>query len=241
MSTTASRPQSVSSGLLIAFDGIDSSGKETQVKETAARLRYIGHSVLTCATPDYTTTTGKKLQELLHNKNGEWHSMPWEDKMKLFAANRMEHRTEVEAALRHGTIVLYDRYVPSSLAFFTVEAQANHSETERTKVHRAVAMHEYETNQMPKEDVSLFLDVKPHVATRMLGRRKHKHQHDDEYTDDLKLQEHLYNEYDLLCQSNPEHYVRISCVSGTELLGIADITELIWQALVKKFPMLHDI
>lgn len=226
-------------GILISFDGLDSSGKHTQVRHLITRLRGLGHVVQHLESPDYTTPTGRKLKEYLQNKDGAWHTVPWEEKMKLFASNRAEKREDIVSALKRGEIVVYDRYVPSSLAFITVEALSPQEvDLFRDKIQAAVESHEYKYLRMPRPDISIFLDVPPLVATTLLHGRKHVTQDDDEYTDELSLQERLYNEYDIFCQKDPRQYLRVRCVEGDELLGIEDVAEAIWVSLREKFPRL---
>ncbi|GEM_PF-2301374 len=227
------------SGLLIAFDGIDSSGKHTQVRRLIERLRYVGHVVHHLETPDYTTPSGGRLKRLLQNKDGRWQQLPWEEKMHLFATNRAEYRVEVLNALQQGEIVVYDRYVASSLAFITVEAlAANVVDLWRDSIHQAVSKCEYEDAGMPYEHASIVLDVPPDVSAALLTARKEARNDDDEYTDHLELQRRLYNEYRFLAERNPSRYLRIPCVMGDELLPVSDVAELVWETLRLKFPEL---
>ena len=126
------------SGFLISFDGLDSSGKNTQTQALIARLRKAGRRVATFTTPDYTTPSGQELRARLQGKVGDWATTPWQEKMRLFAKNRAEHRQEVVDALSVGAIVLYDRYVPSSLAFIAVEAALQDPTVTREQVYGAV-------------------------------------------------------------------------------------------------------
>lgn len=227
-------------GLLIAFDGTDSSGKETQASLLTRRLRSHGHQVHQFATPDYQTKSGQELKVRLQNKLGDWHKTPWMDKLNLFSNNRAEHQAEVTSALARGDMVIYDRYVPSSLAFITIEALAEDPTLQRPSIHSTVRQTEYKDNNMPLEDVSIFLDMPPRISTTLLEKRKEKLKDADEYTDHTHVQQRLYNEYDLLCQDNPEHYLRIKCLADSKLLGINDIAELVWTGLLEKFPHLAE-
>ncbi len=227
-------------GLLIAFDGLDCSGKATQTDRLVRRLRYTGFASRLLQTPDYSTSSGQELKLRLQNKIGNWADTPWEDKMKYFGNNRAEHREEVVNALNQGEMVVYDRYVPSSLAFITVEAlRPQEGDDRRIEVQKAVAAFEYTDHNMPKEDVSIFLDVPADITFELLSKRKEYNEEHDEYTDQKIVQQRLYNEYDLLCNSNPEHYIRIKCTDGNELLAVEDVSELIWTALLERFPQLH--
>lgn len=224
-------------GLLISFDGLDSTGKATQTKKCVERLRAHGLRVLEMATPDYTTPLGQELKMRLQNKIGNWQQTPWQEKLRYFAHNRAEHREEVIAALQHGDIVVYDRYIPSSLAFITVEAlPAQEADLFRKDVHRAIEREEYEIHKMPKEDVSIFLDVPPDIANKLLDYRKKHNQDEDEYTDHLHVQERLYNEYDIMCHEQPSRFCRIHCRDNGNMLSIDEISELVWQSLIRRFP-----
>jgi dTMP kinase len=226
-------------GLLIAFDGVDSSGKATHARRLVERLRFSGQRAYLFESPDYTTSTGKKLKELLKNKNGAWDRLPWQERMQLFARNRREHRGEVVAALERGEIVVYDRYVPSSIAFFTVEAVTPQEvDHKRDQIQAEIARHEYEDNDMPREDLSIFLDVPVDITLNLLDNRKQQQGDDPEYTDQYTVQQRLYNEYDVLCQRYPEHYLRVKCVVGSQLLSIGDIAEIVWEGILTKFPQL---
>jgi dTMP kinase len=226
-------------GLLISFDGIDCSGKATQTKELARRLRHQGYTVNLLQTPDYTTETGKKLKALLQDINS-WKKLPWQKRLELFAANRLEHRAEVITALQRGHMVIYDRYIPSSLAFFAIEAMEDMpGEAGRRAAYSGVTEVEYQQNKMPVEDVSIFLDVPPATAMSLLQQRKKLRNDKDEYTDQVSVQQKLYNEYDLLTKEHPENYLRISCSIGEELLSVGDVAELVWSGLHERFSQLH--
>jgi dTMP kinase len=227
-------------GLLIAFDGLDSTGKATQTRKLVDRLRYQGHTVRQFTTPDYTTASGQELKLRLQNKLGNWQETPWQDKLRYFARNRAEHREEVVAALAEKEIVVYDRYIPSSLAFITTEALSPQEiDLFRLDTYRAIEREEYEIQKMPKEDVSIFLDVPPLIADNLLDKRKTAGGHEDEYTDHMHVQERLYNEYDFMCRTQPKRFSRIKCLNDGQLLGVDDVSELIWQDLLIRFPELE--
>jgi dTMP kinase len=227
-------------GILIAFDGIDSSGKETQAKLLAQRLRYQGHNVLEFTTPDYNTDSGREIKLRLQNKLDKWEETSWEDKMRLFVRNRSENKDKVIAALKKGEIVIYDRYVGSSLTFFTIDAcSPQEINIKRQEIQQKIADTEYVETGMPHEDISIFLDLPPRDAARLLEKRKSNLGDEDEFTDHLEVQERLYNEYDILINQDPNRFLRVKCITGDRLLSVDDIGELVWQGLISRFPRLH--
>lgn len=99
--------------VLIAFEGLDQSGKETQARMLASRLIAAGRGVLTVSFPDYGTPIGTELYRALH---GEREYGPDVIQM-LMVANRYEWKPAILGAQAEGRIVVADRYLASSVAY----------------------------------------------------------------------------------------------------------------------------
>lgn len=225
--------------MLISFDGLDSSGKATQARLLTEHLKTKNIATAMFRSPDYDTDSGKELHLRLQNKLGDWQTTPWSEKMGYFAANRAEHRGEVIALQGQGACIVYDRYIPSSVAFMIVEAANGQEVPEalRSEVKNAVENLEYMQNAMPKEDVSIFFDIPPTVAVTLLKGRKQAQGDADEYTDYLYIQEALHAEYVRLAEENPEHMLRIECMGPDgSLRSIEEIGGMVRKALAQKFP-----
>jgi dTMP kinase len=100
-------------GLLIAFEGLDSAGKKSQAGLLADKLLKLGYEVKRIAFPDYDTPSGKEIRAFL---NGQKAYNPHVRQL-LYAANRWERKEYLESWLKHGRIVIADRYIPSGLAY----------------------------------------------------------------------------------------------------------------------------
>lgn len=100
-------------GLLIAFEGIDGTGKSTQIRLLAERLCREGLPVIATREPT-DGQYGRRIRELFTNRA----SITPEEELALFIADRREHVDQVIApALGRGTIVLTDRYYFSTAAY----------------------------------------------------------------------------------------------------------------------------
>jgi dTMP kinase len=100
-------------GVLIAFEGIDGTGKSSQIRLLASTLEQAGHQVVITREPT-DGPYGKKIRALFTSRAG---ITPAEE-LELFMADRREHvREVVEPALRAGRIVLTDRYYLSTAAY----------------------------------------------------------------------------------------------------------------------------
>ncbi len=99
--------------MFITFEGLDGSGKTTQLKLLAARLEAEGLEVVVTREPGG-TPLGEEIRDLvLHGGD----VAPWAE-AALLAASRAQHVEElIRPALARGAAVLSDRYVDSSVAY----------------------------------------------------------------------------------------------------------------------------
>lgn len=102
-------------GKFIVFEGIDGSGKTTQLKLLGDALKGRGLPVLHTREPGG-TRIGETIREILLNP--EYGELVPRAEAFLYAAARAQHVAQViMPALAVGTIVLCDRFLDSSLAY----------------------------------------------------------------------------------------------------------------------------
>jgi dTMP kinase len=144
-------------GLLIAFEGLDQSGKETQARRLGATLEAAGRVVHLVSFPDYETPIGAEIGRALHGA----HDYPPDVMQLLYMANRYEYRGRIEGWLAAGDVVLCDRYVSSSVAYGETQGldPAWVGDVQR---------------HLPQPTLTLLLDIAPEtaVARKAAGRDK---------------------------------------------------------------------
>jgi dTMP kinase len=102
-------------GKFITFEGLDGTGKSTQMRKLAAVLRAAGYKVVETREPGG-TATGEKIRHVLLDSATEGLSPLAE--MALMFASRAQHIAEViQPALDRGQIVLCDRFTDSTEAY----------------------------------------------------------------------------------------------------------------------------
>ncbi|MGH9679268.1 MAG: thymidylate kinase [Candidatus Acidiferrales bacterium] len=152
-------------GKLIAIEGIDGSGKRTQLDLLAQALGSRGLSTLLVSFPRYESFFGKLVARFL---NGEFGSVDQVDphlSALLYAGDRLEAKPEIVAALATGKIVLADRYIASNLAH-----QSERVPPERREEYLAWLKElEYRLYGLPEEDLVLYLQVPAPEAHRLVG------------------------------------------------------------------------
>lgn len=100
-------------GLLIVFEGIDGTGKSTQMSLLASTLRMKGFSVIETREPT-NGKFGQQIRALYTNRN----RVSREQELELFLADRQEHVHNVlTPGLQQGKIILCDRYYLSTAAY----------------------------------------------------------------------------------------------------------------------------
>lgn len=100
-------------GKLLVLEGLDGSGKSTQLPRLAARLRAAGHTVIETREP-HDCAAGRRIRALA--RSGE-PALP-EQELALFMEQRRAHvRERIAPALARGEVLLSDRYFLSTVAY----------------------------------------------------------------------------------------------------------------------------
>ena len=98
----------------ISFEGIEGSGKSTQVKALAKHLRAKGHKVIETVEPGG-TMIGNKIRELLLEPGNHMDPMA---ELLLYYSSRAQHVREViYPAILDNSIVITDRFIDSTVAY----------------------------------------------------------------------------------------------------------------------------
>ncbi len=101
------------SGYLIAFEGLDQSGKQTQAELLRDRLKQDGRKARLVSFPDYGTSIGEEIARALQGER-EYGA----DVMQLlYVANRYERKPDLQRWLDGGLVLVCDRYTASSVAY----------------------------------------------------------------------------------------------------------------------------
>jgi dTMP kinase len=156
-----------SPGKLIAIEGVDGSGKRTQVELLANALAQRGYTVFRTGFPNYESWFGKMVGQFLDGQFGPLELVDARFTALLYAGDRFEAKATLLSALRDGQVVLADRYIGSNLA---------HQGARTAPEHRAgfldwIRHLEYSIYALPRETWVLYLRVPPHEAQKMVTRK----------------------------------------------------------------------
>jgi dTMP kinase len=195
---------SLRAGLLIAFEGLDQSGKQTQAELLRDRLTSGGRWVKLLSFPDYGTPIGEEIERALR---GARNYAP--DVMQLlYVANRYEWRTEIERRRADGEILICDRYLASSVAY---------GEAQGLDPAWLLEIQRY----LPQPDMTFLLDIAPEVSA------KRKTADRDRYERDLALLGRVRNSY--LRLADKDGWTRLSADRDR-----ASVAADIWDAVERR-------
>ncbi len=199
-------------GKLIALEGIDGSGKRTQLDLLARALDMRGYRTLQVSFPRYESFFGKLVARFL---NGEFGSVGQVDphlSALLYAGDRLEAKPEMESALAAGKIVLADRYIASNLAHQSERVPAE----KRDEFIDWLKQLEYKLYGLPVEDLVIYLRVPVAEAHRLVGlksARSYTTLQRDILEADVAHLEQAANTYEQLATES--NWTRIECTDAS--------------------------
>ena len=161
-----------SRGHVIAFEGLDQSGKQTQSERLLDTIRSAGHATHFLSFPAYETEIGGEIGRALRGER-DYQA----DVMQLlYIANRYEHRPSIEHWLDDGDIVVCDRYLASSIAYGEAQGLDPQWLAEMQR-------------HLPQPSLTVLLDIPPEAS---LARKQRDR---DRYERDLQLLARVRNSY----------------------------------------------
>jgi dTMP kinase len=191
-------------GALIAFEGLDQSGKQTQAERLGEQLVAGGRMVRPLSFPDYDTVIGGEIGRALR---GERHYGP--DVMQLlYVANRYEWKPEIVHAMAQGTVVVCDRYLASSVAY---------GEAQGLDPSWLLSMQQH----LPQPDITILLDIPPEAS----AQRKRTDR--DRYEQDLALLGRVRESY---LRQSAQGWVRIDADRDRDVVT-ADVWAAVYARL----------
>jgi dTMP kinase len=204
-----------SAGLFITFEGMDGSGKTTQMHRLAARLRAMGRTVLETAEPGGPPVAMQIRRILLDSAN---HDLSPTAEILLYFASRAQNVDQwIAPALDRGEIVLSDRFTDSSLVYQGVGRNLGAD---------AVAALDRIACRGLKPDLTLLVDVDAEASLARARARNAAAPHCETRLDDEAIEFHqrVWAAYHDLARAQPG---RVKTVDGRA--GLDTIEHAIWE------------
>lgn len=217
-------------GYFITFEGLDGSGKTTQLRLLAAALTAAGHSVVSLRQPGG-TALGDRIRSILLDSRSEASlgAIAPATEMALMFADRAQAIAEIiEPALQGGSIVLCDRYTDSSEAYQGGGRQLGSE--------RILAMHAAACGNL-QPDLTLLLLPSLEGSLRRARRRNQRHTR-QQGTDENRFEREsdefygrIHAAYTRIAEREPSRVVPIPSDSGIE-----EIEQLLYSIVTQRLP-----
>lgn len=202
-------------GRFITFEGIDGSGKTTQMRRLAERLRALGRTVLETAEPGG-TAIGREIRRILLDAANQELS-PTAELLLYFASRAQNVDQAIMPALGRGAIVLADRFTDSSLVYQGCGRGLG--------VETVLALDRIACREL-KPDLTLLVDIDVETSLERARVRNSAATEPETRMDEQSLEFHrkVHEAYEALAGREPE---RIKRVDGR--LPIDEVERAIWQ------------
>ncbi len=167
-------------GAFIVFEGIDGSGKSTQMRRLADSLRKATYAVVETREPTE-GPYGRKIRALYRDRT----SVTPEEEIELFINDRRQHIEEIiEPALSSGKIVLCDRY------FFSTAAYQGAAGCDPEEI---LARHEF----APVPDLVIIIEIDPRLSISRITEQRGDTLNDFEQLESLKKVDSIFKQMNL--------------------------------------------
>lgn len=211
-------------GSLIVIEGIDGSGKTTQIELLKQALTLQGVPWEAISFPRYGDNIYAEL--VARYLEGEFGSIAEVNPYLIslaFAGDRLLAKPEIEKWLNGGKLVLANRYISANKAHMGAHLPQDRREEFISWLDEL----EYQTHQMPREDLTILLSVDPKT-----GQKNVSHRLSDLHEENIKHLEEANKIYlELSKQENNWHV--IDCMQDGQMRSPEDIHQELLSMLEK--------
>lgn len=230
--------------MLTVIEGLDGSGKSTQVKRLRKYLESVAGPLEYIHFPRYDAPVyGYLISRFLRGDFGDNEMVHPQLVALLFAEDRHGAAPMMKKTLAEGGSVLLDRYVYSNIAYQCAKLK---DDAEAEALRDWIFNTEYGEFALPKPDLNIFLDVPiEFVESKLSGQRAGA---DRDYLEgakdiheaDITFQKRVREMYRRQCESDPK-FIRIDCSDEYGMMLPPDAIFRKIQAVVDEaLKKLHD-
>lgn len=156
-------------GKFVVFEGLDGSGKATQLQHL---VRYCQEQRIETATVDfpqyYKTFFGKLVARYLKGEFGDVDQVSPYLASLTYAGDRWQVKPLMDRALRDGKLLLANRYTSSNMAFMGAKIK---NKKERDRFIRWLIRLEWQVYSIPEPNLTIYLSVPPEIGQRLVDKK----------------------------------------------------------------------
>lgn len=221
-------------GILIAIDGVDASGKETHTNMLCEKLKNDGYEVMKISFPAYESPSSELVKMYLSGKFGDKpEDVNAYAASSFFAADRFaSYRTQWrEFYQKPNSVIIADRYTSSNMIH---QASKIEDISEKNKFLEWLFELEFSVYEIPKPDMTVFLDMPVEYAKKLMQNRENKFDNTEVKDIHERNSEYLEKSYQNACHiAKKFSWKHIMCVNDNEIRPIDEINSQIYNEVKK--------
>lgn len=218
-------------GKFIVIEGIDGSGKATQLKNLKEYLEGRNIEVATFDFPQYEKPSSHFVRQYLNGVYGHFSEVGPYRASILFALDRHDAKKEIESALASGKVAISNRYVASNMAH---QGSNIKNDIERKKYFEWVDDLEFNILGIPRPDLNIILHVEAAAGQNLVDKKNSREYIQGKKRDMLEADlDHLRRTektYQELASLFNNHFATVECMRSGAIMS----PEEIHQAILKK-------
>jgi dTMP kinase len=210
-------------GKFIVIDGIDGSGKSTQLQFLKEELELSGYKTETIHFPQHGTPSAVMVDYYLEGRYGQLN--PFASSI-FYAVDRFDASEKIRAWINEGKIVLSDRYVTANAGH---QGSKISDDLERLKFFKWLDNLEYNIFNIPKPDLNIILNIPAEEAVKLLKSRKGNPKHEDNMHE--KSLQHLQGSQKVYRQISKlfPNTKMVECMAGGKILNFLETHNKVWE------------
>ncbi|MEK7180958.1 MAG: thymidylate kinase [Patescibacteria group bacterium] len=223
------------SGTFIVIEGIDGSGKATQLKKLKEYFEAKDTKVATFDFPQYEKPSSYFVREYLNGRFGSFQEIGPHQASLFFALDRFDAKKDILSSLAKGQIVISNRYVASNMAH---QGSNLRDAAERKKYYNWVNDLEFNILGIPKPDLNLILHITPDISQKLIDTKTTRKYIQNGAKRDMLESDftHLANTekiYQELCGLFPGWFKNIECMRAGNIIPPSEIHQEILSLVDK--------
>ncbi len=206
---------------LIVIEGADGSGKATQTTRLFERLRNLRVNVMRVSFPNYESESSALIKMYLRGDfGGNAESVNPYAAATFYAVDRFASFQQWKDFYNEGGVVLCDRYTASNCAH---QAAKFSRKIDREKFCNWIEDLEFKKFQLPRPDLTIFLDMPPAISAMLRQKRGREDLHESDYA-------YMEKSYKTYCElAKKYNWKIINCAENNFARSAIDIEQDIFR------------
>ncbi|MFC1801356.1 dTMP kinase [Nanoarchaeota archaeon] len=218
-------------GKLIVIEGMDGSGKATQTKILAQKLKDLNKDVEICDFPQYGNWSAAFVEKYLNGEFGSAKEVGPYQASVFFAVDRYAQGPQMKQWLEQGKIIISNRYVSANQGH---QGGKIKNPEERKNFFDWLDHLEYQGFQIPRPDLIIFLHVPPEIGQQLVDKKGQRDyvggQKRDIHEADLQHLKDAEDSFLFLAENYP-NWIKIDCTQDNQILSREEIHQKVWETI----------